>query len=269
VYQFLELRNENKLLLIQSEQINSGFEVTQKNLNKSRVENRDLLARLSVEQANNTFFRDEIQNITGTVRVLEKLSKTDTELLKKYSKVYFLNENYIPKNLSDIDPKYWYQKDKPVQVTTEIASHLQQMLDAASSEGLKLQVISAYRSFGTQAILKSSYSVTYGAGTANKFSADQGYSEHQLGTTIDFTTPTIGAKFVGFEKTAEYKWLIENSYKYGFTLSYHQNNKYYVFEPWHFRFVGLALAERLHKENVHFYDLEQRDIDQYLANLFD
>jgi len=29
--------------------------------------------------------------------------------------------------------------------------------------------------------------MTFGSG-ANKFTADQGYSEHQLGTTVDFTT---------------------------------------------------------------------------------
>ncbi len=98
---------------------------------------------------------------------------------------------------------------------------------------------------------------------------DQGYSEHQLGTTVDFTTSDIGTSFSGFEQTQAYQWLLDNAYKYGFTLSYPQGNTYYQFEPWHWRFVGKDLAERLHEEGISFYDLSQREINQYLVFLFD
>ena len=108
----------------------------------------------------------------------------------------------------------------------------------------------------------------YGSG-ANKFSADQGYSEHQLGTTVDFTTPDIGAGFSKFETTAAYTWLTDNAYKYGFALSYPKNNAYYQFEPWHWRFVGVELATKLHNDNMYFYDLNQRIIDTYLVYIFD
>ena len=40
-------------------------------------------------------------------------------------------------------------------------------------------------------------------------------------------------------------------------------------EPWHWRFVGVALATRLHNENKSFYDLTQREIDAYLVSIFD
>ena len=108
----------------------------------------------------------------------------------------------------------------------------------------------------------------YGSG-ANSFSADQGYSEHQLGTTIDFTTEEIGASSSVFGKTTAYQWLLENAYKYGFILSYPEANKYYQFEPWHWRFVGRGLAEKLHQEGKNFYDLDQREIDEYLISFFD
>ncbi len=105
-------------------------------------------------------------------------------------------------------------------------------------------------------------------GTSNQFSADQGYSEHQLGTTLDFTTPIVGALLTGFETTPAYKWLVDNAHKFGFTLSYSENNKYYEYEPWHWRFVGVDLANKLHRENKYFYDLEQREIYNYLLVLF-
>ena len=143
------------------------------------------------------------------------------------------------------------------------------MISAGNTDGVSILSQSAYRSFQTQAILKSNYRVIYGAGTANSFSADQGYSEHQLGTAIDFTTLKTNGTLEGFNKTLEYKWLGENAYKYGFVISYPAGNKYYKFEPWHWRFVGVALATYLHDNNMNFYDMDQRLIDNYLANIFD
>jgi hypothetical protein len=52
-------------------------------------------------------------------------------------------------------------------------------------------------------------------------------------------------------------------------MSYPKGNEYYVYEPWHWRFVGKDLARYLHKRNKHFYDLEQRKIDEYIPTLFD
>jgi D-alanyl-D-alanine carboxypeptidase len=113
------------------------------------------------------------------------------------------------------------------------------MLVVAENDGINLRIISAYRSFGSQSELKSSYLMTFGSG-ANKFSADQGYSEHQLGTALDFTTAELEANFINFDKTTAYQWLLNNAFKYGFILSYPEGNQYYQFEPWHWRFVGRA-----------------------------
>ena len=86
---------------------------------------------------------------------------------------------------------------------------------------------------------------------------------------VDFATPATGTGFAGFDKTPEYAWLLANAYKYGFEISYPQSNTYYEFEPWHWRFVGVALATTLHSRNEYFYDMDQREIDTYLADIFD
>lgn len=210
----------------------------------------------------------QVQFMSGTVGTLKKLSSTDKELLKKYSRVYFLNENYSPKYLFPILAQYVYEPSKEKTISSEVWPFLQKLLDDANAAQADLKIISAYRSFGTQSMLKSAYTVTYGSG-ANKFSADQGYSEHQLGTTVDFTTGKLGASFSSFEKTSGYEWLMQNAYKYGFILSYPKNNGYYIFEPWHWRFVGKSLALKLHNEHKNFYDLTQREIDEHLVSLFD
>lgn len=213
--------------------------------------------------------QEELGDISGTVSTLEKLSKTDPELLQKYSKVFFLNEHYAPERLVAIDEEYVYDEDQVERVHALVGPHLEDLLEEAEDDGIELFVKSAFRSFNEQGALKGAYTVTYGAGTANQFSADQGYSEHQLGTTVDFITPGLNGQLTGFEKTEAYEWLLENAHNYGFVLSYPPNNQYYLFEPWHWRYVGEDLARRLERRGEYFYDLDQREIDNYLVELFD
>jgi D-alanyl-D-alanine carboxypeptidase len=244
----------------------------QTDLTKANQENIDLNDSLTAERDRNDNFEDQINNITDKVGVLDKLSKTDPQLLLKYSKIFFLNEHYVPPKLTEIEAPYSYQlndQSKPEQILTDVWPYLKDLLTEATRANINLQIISGYRSFGEQTSLKSGYKFIYGAGTANQFSADQGYSEHQLGTTVDFTTIGVGASFKGFELTPAYQWLTDNAHKYGFTLSYPKGNNYYLFEPWHWRFVGVKLATKLQRDNQHFYDLNQRTINQYLIDLFD
>jgi LAS superfamily LD-carboxypeptidase LdcB len=213
--------------------------------------------------------KQEVKSVAGTVNTLERLSKTDPELLAKYSKVFFLNENYAPSRLTAIPDDYKYSTAKAVTVHSDIWAKLKQMIDDAKRDSVILYVSSGYRSFAEQKNLKSGYKITYGAGTANQFSAEQGYSEHQLGTAIDFTTIGVDGALDGFDKTKAYDWLRGNAHRYGFILSYPQNNQFYQFEPWHWRFVGVKLATDLYLANQYFYNWDQRKIDQYLANIFE
>lgn len=224
--------------------------------------------RLQGEKERNDAMENQVNELAGTVSDLDKLSKTDKELLQKYSKVAFLNEHYIPESLKQIDNEWKYTESKDLKLHSKVIPFFEDMLEDAKSDGIDLWVVSAYRSFYDQASLKGAYTVTYGSG-ANAFSADQGFSEHQLGTTIDFTTSGIGGGLDGFGSTSAYQWLLDNAHKYGFTMSYPPNNSYYVFEPWHWRFVGEELAKDLHNDGAYFYDWEQRTIDQYLLHIFD
>ena len=241
---------------------------TKSDLAQSEANAKNLSDSLNTEVYKNSLFSGQINAISNTVGQLDKLSKTDKELLQKYSKVYFLSENYVPESLTDIPTEFIYEKGKEIQIHTKVLPYLTDLMQKAKNAGINLKIISGYRSFGEQSSLKGAYTVTYGTG-ANKFSADQGYSEHQLGTALDFTTFELGSNFADFDKSDAYKWFLENAYKYGFIISYPKGNAYYQYEPWHWRFVGKQLAERLHEENQNFYDLDQRQIDTYLINIFD
>lgn len=249
-------------------QYGTNLEELKKAYALSEENGSELLTMLTNEREKNSEFEDQIDRLTGTVGKLNKLSKIDPELLIKYSRVYFLSENYKPEKTTEIDSQFLTRKEKPEYIHSKVAGHLNDLLQDAKDDGIDLLILSGYRSFDDQMKLKSGYSATYGYG-ANAFSADQGYSEHQLGTTVDFTTSTAGMALTGFETTDAYAWLQKNAYRYGFILSYPKENIYYIFEPWHWRFVGEKLAGDLHDDDKFFYNLDQREIDKYLISIFD
>lgn len=262
------LKNEIKGLETSLGATKKDLEITVAQRDNIGMQYNEAVDKYQQEKTRVDNLNSQIGEMEGEMEILEKLQNTDEELLKKYSKVYFLNENYTPESFSAIDPRYCYDPDETYLVYSKIWPFLQVMMATAAADKIDIEIVSAYRSFDEQSSLKASYRVVYGTG-ANKFSADQGYSEHQLGTTIDFTTSKIGAAFDGFEKTDAYKWLLDNAREYGFVLSYPEDNGYYQFEPWHWRFVGRELAKKIHAEGKRFYDLDQREIDKYLISFFD
>ena len=233
-----------------------------------RIMSGNFSSELELEKGKNRIFEAQISDISQVVGTLQKLSAIDPELLQKYSRVYFLSENYAPANLSAINQQYLYDKNRPQLIHSGVAGFLEGILASAARDGVPLFVVSAYRSFAEQAAVKTGHEVTYGSG-ANQFSADQGYSEHQLGTTVDFSAEGIAGLSLAFEDSAAYEWLEQNAYKFGFILSYPKGNTYYHFEPWHWRFVGVSLATRLRNRGEYFYSLTQREIDEYLISIFD
>ena len=275
-YRYWSLRQEDSSLKADSIELRkqvTGLEAALSSMRNDLIAtqsgNTALSQNLQAAQNENDAIVGQINQLSGTVGDLQKLSTIDPQLLEKYSKVYFLSENYAPTSLSAIDTQYLFDKSKAELILAGVLPRLEALLAAAGRDGVALQIVSAYRSFYEQASLKFGYKITYGAGTANQFSAEQGYSEHQLGTAVDFTTQQIGAAFSKFDGTDGFQWLTNNAYKYGFVLSYPKNNTYYIYEPWHWRYVGVALAAKLHDSNQYFYNLSQREIDSYLISFFD
>lgn len=267
-YFIYDLQEQRTVLEVNVAELATSLQETQRQLATTEGDRDYVSDELAKEKAKLDSVGNAFEEIKDTVGVLDKLSKLDEELLQKYSKVYFLNEHYVPKSLVDIDEEYLYTETDEEQIDKKVWRQLEKLLEDALDDEVEIYIASAYRSFNTQESLKSGYAITYGSG-ANTFSADQGYSEHQLGTTVDFLTTGIDGTLAGFENTEAYQWLLDNAYKYGFALSYPQGNTYYIFEPWHWRFVGKDLADDLHDDKINFYDMPQRAIDEYLIDIFD
>ena len=138
------------------------------------------------------------------------------------------------------------------------------MIDAAAVDGVELAAISAYRSPDEQAAAFES-SVWRAIGRAGgmidraeaearaaRFVAPAGHSQHQLGTAVDFSSWEIGyAIQPRFEETAASGWLAARGWEFGFVLPYPRDKEErtgYVYEPWHWRWVGRPLAAALWRD---------------------
>ncbi len=157
-------------------------------------------------------------------------------------------ERYAPEDLVDLAQL----GAKGQSIRQEVYEHLQIMMGDAESAGAPLKIISAYRSYEQQKQVFGYWSAR--DPNANTYSAEAGHSEHQLGTTIDFGTgdrkTDLNWKFAD---TAQGKWLAENAWSYGFAMSYPKGQEEttgYVYEPWHFRYIGKDTAREWHESGL-------------------
>jgi hypothetical protein len=149
-------------------------------------------------------------------------------------------------------------------VSAVLVPDLESMVSAARADGVDLVVLSAYRSLSEQQTIfeanvqRSMYRSegilprTDAERAVERFSARPGYSQHQLGTAIDFTTAQIGYGLgARFAETNTGRWLLEHGWEFGFVFPYTESaepRSGYRYEPWHVRWVGRQLAEIMHRD---------------------
>ena len=114
------------------------------------------------EQNKNNEFEDQILDLAGELDEFEKLNEIDDELLRKYSKVSFLNENYIPSRIKQIDDEYVLEGKDEQYFHSDIMRYLERMFEAAQRDDIDLKVISGYRSFDEQNQLKGQFTEIFG-----------------------------------------------------------------------------------------------------------
>lgn len=132
-------------------------------------------------------------------------------------------------------------------VRRHVSADLRALDRAARADGIRLRVVSAYRSFARQKAVFESWVARSGYDTAVRYSARAGHSEHQLGTSFDFSF--VGGRdpwaYADFAATRAGAWLKSNAWRYGFVMSYPKGAERltgYAYEPWHYRYFGRTLA---------------------------
>lgn len=179
------------------------------------------------------------------------------DLLTLVTNEYAISADYVPRDLVSI------ANYLPTQVTRGYDTQLRrvavpsmlQMIADMQRDGLAPEIISGYRSYSAQAIAWRMW-LEREPDRASIISVPPGYSEHQLGTTIDFGSPELAAIVGGddvefhtyFYKTREGEWLENRAHEYGYTMSYpleaFEITGFY-YEPWHYRYIGVELASEL------------------------
>lgn len=154
------------------------------------------------------------------------------------NKTYSLPSNFAPNNLVAINGY--------IKVVDYVKDAFLSLSSDAKAIGLNIYASSGYRSYSNQKYIYENYVSMDGKENADRYSARAGYSEHQTGLAIDVNTIDMT-----FDNTSESVWLRENAYKYGFIIRYPKGKEEitgYMYEPWHIRYVGKELSNKLYKD---------------------
>lgn len=151
--------------------------------------------------------------------------------------------------------KYPLPADYAPGESKEARAAFQEMAAEATLSGYDLVAFSTYRSFDYQTKLYDRYVTNDGQAAADRYSARPGYSEHQTGLAFDIGEQLFEQHFAreSFGETEAGKWVAANAHKYGFIMRYPNGSEKitgYMYEPWHFRYIGKELAVQVYEANV-------------------
>ncbi len=146
------------------------------------------------------------------------------------------------------------------------AEYARRMIADAAADGVQLTVVSAYRSIQKQQenldnyiqrLMREGHNSKEARRLAEKEIALPYTSEHNAGLALDILTPDWWERHdditAEFEFTPQFAWLSENAHKYGFIMRYpreYQDVTGIVYEPWHYRFVGVYYAEKIKESGL-------------------
>lgn len=169
-------------------------------------------------------------------------------------------ETYVPSNLVPLVKNNYYNISRnDLSLREDVEAKLVEMAKAARKDGITLLVSSSYRSYEYQKALFQRWVKIDGLEEAERESAREGTSQHQLGVAIDFGS--IDSSFIN---TSQGKWLNNHSEEYGWSLSFpreYEDITGFKWECWHFRYIGVNACK--------FQNKWFNDVQQYMIEFID
>ncbi len=202
-------------------------------------------------------FVSDLNNILAEEKTFKK---DDLSLFYLIDKKHNVGSSYVPTGLVPVTANSLYDVNKKgMSLRPDVESALRVLAKAAKNDGIKLLVSSTYRSYQYQENLFNYWVKVDGLEEAERESARPGTSQHQLGVAVDF-----GNIDDSFAQTKMGKWLSQNAYKYGWSLSFpheYEDITGYRWECWHYRYIG---------ENAcNFQKKYFNDVQQYMLEFID
>ena len=190
-------------------------------------------------------FIDSQNTITTNYQIMEP---DDLLVLVKHG--FGVSSDYVPDDLVSTNIMVSDSNPDP-RLRKEAAEALEKMAEDASKEGYTLAINSAYRSYEDQQAVYDEYFAMYDPVTAASLVAVPGYSEHQLGLSVDLTCKDVIDGVYGvFGDSPDYDWTIAHAHEYGFILRYPEDKTAITGtanEPWHYRYVGVEAATEIYE----------------------
>ncbi|WP_332650502.1 M15 family metallopeptidase [Lysinibacillus sp. 54212] len=193
-------------------------------INEYRNAESEEVSRIEIGLNEDEVYRGDLLLINSDTPVTKNSIPADIELLADH-------QSMIP----DVTIS-----DASIEMSYNVLQKMQSMLKEAKKDGVnQFKINSSYRNNAVQATLYEKMGA--------QFALPPGYSEHNLGLSID-----IGSTGGLMEEAAEGEWLKNNAWKYGFILRYPEDKVAITgiqYEPWHFRYVGLPHSAIMGQEN--------------------
>jgi len=174
------------------------------------------------------------------------ISKNELMLVNKY---YKLSEDYKPE-VELISSQYAYSGK---YASKTIIESIQNLIDAAKEDNIKLIVAAGYRSYKEQEDIYESYKINNGIREADEVVSRPGHSDYQTGLAVDIEPY---AKYIeNVSESEEYQWLQNNMYNFGFIQRFPEGKEDitgFKYSAWHLRYVGIDAALYIHDNNITF-----------------
>lgn len=195
-----------------------------------------------------------IVNTEANVEWLDNEKQTDTSKneLMLVNRLYGLDSSFEVKDIVTVSSRYAYDN---IKISGSIVGQIESMAEDARNDGYTFVVSAGYRTYKEQQSLYDSYAKSYGKGEADEFVARAGHSEYETGLSFVFEPYKYTIKVDDEKTSAEYLWLRDNAYKYGFIFRFEEDKEYltgFSADTWRLRYVGTDAAAMIHNENICF-----------------
>lgn len=206
---------------------------------------------LIVEETDEEWLEIDFRGSRGYISRLgfSRIHPHNQELINRHGNLPFGEEiidrwwgiplNYEADDLVGLPAEYTRRVEgSTYRLRREAAESVMEMMDAMRADGLEIHVSSPYRSGAVQQRVFGNRMRQHGLN--QRRSAPPGHSEHQLGTTVDFSSNLGGRSLRNSDP--QHLWLETNGARFGWYQTYRAENiaqTGYIEEPWHWRYTGI------------------------------
>ena len=188
----------------------------------------------------------------------------DENIDNKWAMFLVNKKNPLPADYdSRIETKVVFESWREYFLDVRAAGYLEKMLKAAENDGIDLYVVSAYRTieyqqqnFDNSVQDRVDRGMSYDDAYADTLAevALPGESEHNAGLALDIMVEEYqNMDDDGLEDTEAFAWLDSHAADYGVILRYPKGKQEItgiIYEPWHYRFVGVYYANEIKKSGL-------------------